>query len=94
MINKSLVYTKDLCQLEGQIRLRGERVNHTGRVEFCRGGVWGTICDNDWDEYEAAVVCRQLGFQETGKALLIVPIVICFAYSRHLHCYRCYSKAK
>lgn len=45
-------------------------MNHKGRVELCRAGVWGTICDTDWDEDEATVVCRQLGFQETGKALL------------------------
>ena len=33
-------------------------------VEMCNSdGVWSPICDNEWTQEDATVVCRELGYQ-------------------------------
>ena len=47
----------------GDIRLVGGQTNLEGRVEICVNETWGTVCDQMWNDLDANVACRQLGFQ-------------------------------
>ena len=50
----------------GELRLAGGNIANEGRVEICLNYWWGTVCDDHWGNTEAAVVCRQLGYNTQG----------------------------
>lgn len=58
------------CNDPGKVRLVYGNMTggNRGRVELCFGGQWGTVCSTLWDNNDAAVVCRQLGFGTEGMS--------------------------
>ena len=58
-----------------QVRLVGS--SSFGRVEVCVSQRWNTICSSDhWDNTDAGVVCKQLGFSRYGRSLVSANIVL------------------
>ena len=53
-----VVYVGD----DAKVRLVGGSVATEGRVEINQGYGWGTLCDNGFDDREARVICRMLGY--------------------------------
>ena len=50
-----------------EFRLADGASNMMGRVELGFHGLWGSVCDRGWENQDADVICRQLGF---NKALI------------------------
>ncbi|XP_019523709.1 PREDICTED: CD5 antigen-like [Hipposideros armiger] len=49
------------CEDPFDLRLVGGDSRCSGRLEVLHKGIWGSVCDDGWEEKEDQVVCKQLG---------------------------------
>ncbi|KAJ3589755.1 hypothetical protein NHX12_010598 [Muraenolepis orangiensis] len=89
-----------ICRGDGALRLVGGRDQCQGRVEVYYRGSWGTVCDDDWDQKNAEVVCGQMdcgqavsahrnSYFGNGRGEILLDNVNCTG--QELQLYRCYS---
>ena len=43
-------------------RTRGSAVSWSGRLEVYANGEWGTVCERGFDQKDANIACRALGY--------------------------------
>lgn len=67
--NLMYYHTYDVGVACMDIRLVGGSFPSNGRVEVNFGEGWGTVCDDHWDDNEARVVCRMLGYNGSAQGL-------------------------
>ena len=70
---------------DGTVQLRNGSFPGEGRVEICVNNAWGTVCDDGWDNADASVVCRELGYYPIGMFKSCIFISQC--YHTHLLTY-------
>ncbi|XP_052786352.1 uncharacterized protein LOC128221780 isoform X2 [Mya arenaria] len=56
------------CDDSVAVRLSGGERNGEGTVEVLYRGEWGAVCDDQWDDLDAAVVCNMLGYPGPAEA--------------------------
>lgn len=47
------------------VRLAGGTKPANGRIEIVHNGLWGTMCDANFDQASATVVCTMLGYNNS-----------------------------
>ena len=52
---------------DGEVQLLGGNSSTEGRVEVCKSGVWGTVCDDHWGVEDARVACANLDMPTSCK---------------------------
>lgn len=70
----SLIILDNTGCTNGAVRLVGGS-EREGDVQICRDGIWGYICDEDWSENEARVVCRDQGYNVNCKYFKAIKII-------------------
>ena len=68
-------YTVDISCNDGDVRLVGGANDLEGRVEICYNKMWGSVCQNSWQNNDVRIVCKQLGHHSKGNVDMELTLV-------------------
>lgn len=72
-VEECLAFLKSCCHLQnGALRLADDTVTNVaagtiaGHLQVYFAGIWGQVCTNGFDDLDAMVACRELGYHDKG----------------------------
>ena len=68
MVGEGLDFYEGLSQYDN-LEIYDKDGLRAGRIEICLEGSFVAVCDGQWNNHDASVVCRQLGFSSNGRFL-------------------------
>lgn len=57
--------------VDGSVRLVDGVLQQEGRLEVCTYGIWGTVCQSNWNPIDAYIACNQLGYTGTSNDVIV-----------------------
>ena len=63
LISTIVTKTIHMVMLFLEFRLVNGPSSASGRIEVYYRGVWGTVCDDGFQQYAGDMICKELGYQ-------------------------------
>ena len=67
----------DLRLTDTSVTLQGTNLVYSGTVETCVGGTYLSICDTDWDDVEAQLICNAVGYYDPLFRKFYIDVYLC-----------------
>ena len=68
VVSVIVIITISSVYISVEVRLAGGNTSRQGRVQIAVNGMWGTICDDNWNLNSATVICHMLGLPQAHAA--------------------------
>jgi hypothetical protein len=82
LCNKFCLICFPFCNLDGiQVRLADGPHKGIGRIEVLHNGQWGSVCDTNWDDNDALVICKMLSSYPFERYIVFIKYTFEVSFS-------------